>query len=924
MADVGEVRARYILETSGWEAGMAKVVSTTVDGGNQVKGSLQQIQTEAQATGQAVADAGNQVEAAAGKFNLGSAASAGVAGLQKLAGSLQGFRQEITESAGRADDLADKLKGVFGDAADEMAALSQQQIVIGIDPEAASRVLTTLNKFGLASKDNLQFVEDASAKTGVSMDALAEKIGRIAELGDAKAFKGLSRQLGATKGDLEALGVAFDKNNNALLDTPERVNAAVTALQKFGASNFSGAAEAAADDATKLKGEMELLRQEVGASVISFQEGFAPALRDVVGAIRGLPPELKTVVGLGTEFISIGANVATTGLQVATNFSLLATNTTLVARAQQAAAAGAATFQGVFTALLGALSPLVIILGSVAIGLAAYTAELEKANAAAESLLATEEKRAEGLRKNKDVIGQTAEALKQQGKTTKDVTDTILGLQDQAQAAYDSGNKATEAKIREQIRTLIKVRSDLAALEKSDSSGSAADSTGPAKSQKEQAAEDAKAQKELSKASAQAAKDLGTAFREAAKAQEDARKEALAEQLADIKNLAAAGEISKAQEIARYQEVLKAAQLSGQERRAIEASIAQLKGQIRAEDARQQADHDRKSVAAAEKNARETEAARKKAADDAKRKADAEQAQQKVDKSAVERLAKEQAEAQKAALDSALKGLDDEIGKNTGAIAKVQTILQQRLAITIAEIRAQEEVEKAATKSENVKAAAATTAEAKIQAARAATNQQFQDYVKKQNDGLQSIADKHKDVQKELDQPLKSQVGGDASPLSSDPNQGLGIQLGKFNEAAEKEKSKFTQAQAGAISLRSQLQLLDKEIANISSPLYSLTKGGAEKLDALRKKRSDLAAGQAQAQPQAGLVERRDDKASAQQAPAPDVGKQVADSLKEAPISITVAVTSGGKTKSQTFSDTPSNLAKNRNIFNPDFDLGGF
>ncbi len=864
MSDVAEVRASYVLESSPWETGMTRIVQSTVQGGAQIETGLQAVQAEVADTAQAIGEAATATEEAAKRFSFQQAAQAGIASLQSLAGSLSGFRSELVEAAGQADDLADHLQGVFGNAAEEMAALSEQQIVIGIDPEAAASVLTTLNKFKLASAENLTFVEDAAAKTGVPMGALAEKIGRIAELSDSKAYTSLAKNLGASVPVLKSLGAEFDNNNKVLLDTPERLQAAIGALREFGQTNFSGAAAAMADDTTKLQGELRLLKQEIGGNIVAFEEGFAPAGRTLVSVLRDLPGPVKTFVGLGTEFVTVGASMATTGLQVATNVSLLTTNTALMANAQRAALAASGAFQGGLTALLGAMSPLVIILGSVAIGLAVYTAELEKSNKAAEDLLATEERRAQNLKANKDLIGQSAEDLKRQGRDLKDVNDVILGLQDQIQAARNAGNTSLVNKLQGQVRELIQVRSELGKLIEADGKNQdGATSSDPSKSVKQQKADEAKALKEANKAADQLTKDLAKAQREADKEAENARKEALANRLADIKNQATAGEISKQQEIAALQAVLKEYHLVGAEKRSVDASIAALKGQLRAEQSRADETADRERTAKEVKEAHERETKKKKAEADAKKAADQAAATEKENTADLQRLAKEKADAEKAAIDTALKSQEEKLGENSGALKQVEALLEKRLQLVIAEINAQKDAEIAATKSELVKAAAVATAESKIQAARAASTQAMNDAAKKQKDALQSVADKQKSVVAEINDSIKSLVGGPASNIFSNPNEGLGINLGSFA---------FTDL----------------------------------------KKPQEL-----QVTPRA--------EPSAKAPEAKDVGKEVASALKDGgAVSITVEVHTASGKKSQTFAGTAKDLAQARNTFNPDFDLGGF
>ena len=105
-------------------------------------------------------------------------------------------------------------------------------------------------------------------------------------------------------------------------------------------------------------------------------------------------------------------------------------------------------------------------------------------------------------------------------------------------------------------------------------------------------------------------------------------------------------------------------------------------------------------------------------------------------------------------------------------------LIKAKFALTKAEILAERDAVIAATRNEEVKAAAVDAAEAKIRAARAASDGDLAEATKKQKDALKTVADGYKEVEAAAQSAITTQVGGAKSPIFSDPTQGFGIDLG--------------------------------------------------------------------------------------------------------------------------------------------------
>lgn len=863
----GEVRTKFIADDTEWQPGLGRIASGLDDLQATADGSLGQLKAGLAETATGLDEVGTAAETADGQLGFANALGAGIAALSAVANKLDGVRRAIGEAGGAADDLRDRLAGPFKDTNEEVAKLAEAQLVLGFKPEEIEVALTKMNRLGLEpTQQNLTVLEDISRSTGQSIETLAEKFGRVNEFADPKAVLAFQRELGATSQALVEYGAKIDENNKVLTDTPARAEAARKALLAFAAANFSGAAERVADETARMEGEFELLKREIGAGSVALKESFSPAIRSVIAELRGLPPELKGAVGAGLELTAGLASVGVGALGVATNVAILSTNAQAMALASRAAASGATILNGALAILGGTLGAVLLVVGAAAIGLAAYTAAIEANTKAEEALIALEEKQNRTLKENRDLLNKSAEDLLKLGKSSKDVANLIGGLRNQAEAARAAGNSQKEASILREIQSAEKLKTELAAAEARarDAKVNPPDDV----SKKEQAKIDKAAEAERKKADAERLK----AEKQSAKEAEVQRRDLLAEELSQVREAAAAKEISVQQQIDGLRRILATVKVTAQERRQIEAEIARLNGQIE-----QQRVNDHKR-AEAEKTRQAKEEADQRARDQKKAEADAaaasrkETAQANSDQKKAESDARAEEDkiaqlkgqtraAQEKVIDDQVRQLEQEAEKRrVNTTAKIKVLLDQRLALEVAAIESERDLTVKRADSEEVRAAAVESAEARIKAARSASTAKLQAEVERQ--------------QKILSDAKKK--AADESTTGPFGVAELGKQLGAiFGDQAVKarisEIKADSQAKSGPIVAT----------AAASSPISTAAR-------------------------------------QSEQLKASDIGAEVAKQLNEKlSIQISVINQDTGERQTQTYTGTRQELAAQRNIFNP-------
>lgn len=266
-----------------------------------------------------VNDVINVVQTSVGKLGQGFsdfADKAKIDALKDISKDLSALNNDFLEAAGKADDLRDSLKGAFGDNADSVADFidsvgTAQGVLDNSQLEAAAK---TLQKLGAYSEENLTLIADAAVGAGVSVDGLADSFAKFDKFQDAKTFKALQKAIGASIPELEALGVQFTEKGALAVDLEGNVERATAAIKEFANAKYGGALARVSDDSAKLKGELTLLKQELGENQFAFIEWANTGVLGGVQALRALPPEVKGAAGL---IIGLGGSLADAGTKAA-------------------------------------------------------------------------------------------------------------------------------------------------------------------------------------------------------------------------------------------------------------------------------------------------------------------------------------------------------------------------------------------------------------------------------------------------------------------------------------------------------------------------------------------------------------------------------------------------------------------------------
>lgn len=890
MSEVGEVRAKFVAEDGEWHASIQRIDESVRAVGDTTEAGFRAMKEAISDTTATISQVATTAEEATQALTFAAAAEGALNAMTSIAEAVDHVREAIVKAGEASDDLGDRLRGPFAAAAEEMRQKVEQQLVLGFNAQSTEKAIVTLHKFGQDTDANLKLVQDAARFTEGSIEGLSAKFGQLLEATDEKTIgrnvKSLQRDLGASGKDLEAFGAKLDAAGKVLLDTPARVEAARAALIEFTQVRAGGAADRVADDTERMKGEFELLKREVGASIITFREGFSPALREVIGTFRGLSPEIKGFVGLSVEFASAAGSMAAGALQVGANIALLASNKTVYTAATTAATAASSAFNASLAVLGGTLGAVLIVVGAAAVGVYALTEAIKGQSKAEEALLALEENRAKALKANIDLVGKTAEQVAALGKTSKDVVGVIDGLRDQVEAAKRAGNTVLVGQLEAKIAQAQQTKADLAKAEQDASDKKKADLRAavddPSEKEKKAAAKARAAEeREIAKQLKAEQQEAARQVKEQEKEAESQRKNALQEDEARIKNAAASKQITKEQEIAGLREVLETHKVTAAERRQIEREIANLVGQLEREKTAAIKKAESERIAEQKKHAREL-AAEKKKAEQENNQAAAELGRE-IDKAnkAADDDRKHRQEAQKATRSAQVKEYEADIKhleeqaveKKSNTVDQIKVLLEKKLALELVEIEAERAIAAEKATSAETLAAINQEAEAKTRTARKQTTNELEKEVQKQK---KIISDAKGDSAfhdgpfglEELAKQLKGTTTG--SRFARGTIDGLGTQV------------------QGIAGLKPSV-LSDSVILNATSAKVAPVPT------------STLSANQKES--------------------SAEIGKQVALALKATPLNITVEVVSGSEKDSKTFSGGIG-VFPPKNVFNSKAPLG--
>lgn len=749
MSEVGEVRAKFVAEDGEWHASIERIDASIKQVSDTAESGFRTVTDAVTSAGGSISEIATTVDDVTQALTFAAAVEGALAAMSQIAEAVNVVREAIVKAGEASDDLGDRLRGPFAAAAEEMRQKVEQQLVLGFNPKSTEKAIVTLHKFGQDTDANLKLVQDAARFTEGSIEGLSAKFGQLLEATDEKTIgrnvKSLQRDLGASGKDLESFGAKLDAAGKVLLDTPARVEAARAALIEFTQVRAGGAADRVADDTERMKGEFELLKREVGASIITFRESFSPALREVIGTFRNLSPEVKGFIGLSVEFAGAAGSMAAGALQVGANIALLAANKTVYTAATTAATAASGAFNASLAVLGGTIGAVLLVVGAAAVGVYAYTEAIKGQTKAEEALLALEERRARALKDNISLVGKTADQIRELGKGSKDVVSVIDGLRDQVEAAKKAGNAVLVAELEAKISQAQQVKAELAQGEAADAEKkkqALRDAVNDPSEKEKKAAAKARAAEEraLKKQQDAEARELARLVKEEQKAEEKDRKDALAEDLALVKNAAAAKQITKQQEIEGLREVLDTHKVTAAERRQIEREIANLVGQLEREKTAALKKAESERLAEQKRAARERQAeAKRQEQENAKEVAQLTHDLAEANKKSEQDL-KERRDAQKATRSAQVKEIAEDVKhledvaveKKTKTVDQIKVLLDKKLALELAEIEAERvaQAEKASTP--GTLAAINEEAEAKIRTARKQTTNELEKEVEKQ------------------------------------------------------------------------------------------------------------------------------------------------------------------------------------------------
>lgn len=548
-----------------------------------------------------------------------------------VAGSLKAYGASADQAARFGDvffKTADLGITTFPELAATLGNVTSIAATAGISIEELGAAVATATAKGVSTSSAVDGIRGAISNLLAPSVQAQEEMARLGIEINETTLK--NKGLATTLQEIARANGGSAASFKLLLGDVQAVSLAL-ALMKDGGTEFVSNIQAmeqatgSLDSALAEKGKafstsMGQMKVALEAAGIAVGEVFLPPLKllvqattEVLKAFVDLPDSVRStgliVAGLGATFVGAATAVSSLGLlfpglasALSLNRLAMIANTNVVTVYDAAcirlgmAKAALAKNVGVASAALGKF---LLVAGSVALAVGAIYVALEGAKALQyeQAELAKYTDQAAKATANLDEAlrstNKSVSELLGGGKTAKALTDEILALHQAQETLTEQFQKGqlSAASYEKQIATLRagvvdlkNKRQELAEVEQR-------------RAPKQQALN--------SPGNKQAAK----AEEAAQRAAEERRKEALAEQLSAIKQLADAKEISARQEIAALEEVLaKNRDISAEEQRRIKEQIAGLRGSVKDYD-RQQADK-----AAAEATQR-AEAARKAAMD---------------------------------------------------------------------------------------------------------------------------------------------------------------------------------------------------------------------------------------------------------------------------------------------------------------------
>lgn len=538
--------------------------------------------------------------------------------------------KSFLDSASQMQQFEATLTAVTGSAADAKAQLKEMTEFAAKTPFELPSVVSAgvkLRALGVDVDKFLPLAGNLAAVMGRDIPDAAQALGKAAS-GSQDGITQLADSFGVTKRELIAAGAAMGEGGAIAVSTAADIERLQAALQKVVGTKFGGAMEA---QSKTLKGAFSNLSDAIGQLKADLGQSLAPAAETVarsitklVESLRALPDWVKQTAAFGTVAATalLGFGAAVSGAVVVFG-PLIGQIASLTSKfpALTASVGGTGTAAIALSAAFVATTTAMVALGAAA---AVYITLLEQQNKASQTLLETELKRAEGLRKHHELLGKSSEELRKQGATAKDVSEMIMGYQEAAEQARARGDQAAAQRASDEIRRLKEIQASFAATEATKRAEDA--KTKAAQDVAEKRAEEFKKKRtagvfESSKAELDAMDSVLSGLskqskyyeefsleriklaREVAKEEADASEKARKEKLDSAKHevdlLGVQSDRNKAKQIAALQEILKSYKLSSDEKAQIELQLAKLESDLVTQQAqdRKRADDERKKRA---------------------------------------------------------------------------------------------------------------------------------------------------------------------------------------------------------------------------------------------------------------------------------------------------------------------------------------
>ena len=395
-------------------------------------------------------------EIAAGARDAGKAAAEQAAAMQQganvanqLHSALAPMASALHSAGAEALGLEKSLKIAFrGDtvaAGGAKEAIDKVRLSIGATPQDLLAATQALQKFGQFSEENLKRASIAARETGQSVDTVASAIGRFEKFGDSRSANALKKTLGIDPQEVATANGLLDEHGKILLKTAEQrakfteaMNKAIDAKNGAGMDDLTSAAQ-------KTKTEFALLQEEIGKNLVKAQNDWIASAGPVVHLLREMPEGAKAAFGSMIQMGSAMTGVAGSALQVGANLKLMGWQGIVpnIVAARNALLAFNATCLANPIILVGAaLVSLGVVAGATANQLTANAKALDELNNRSEKAYG-------GFDKFKGMIGKSADELERMGKTSKDVAQAILVLQEKA------ANLPADSPMRKQIEGMI-------------------------------------------------------------------------------------------------------------------------------------------------------------------------------------------------------------------------------------------------------------------------------------------------------------------------------------------------------------------------------------------------------------------------------------------------------------------------------------